>query len=100
MKNPASASQYFSQTYREAREKFLAAAEAADLDVVSHAHPMLGRDGEQLAMDGVRGGAGDAASRLIITSACHGVEGFCGSGVQIKLLHDTEWRKAAASAGV
>jgi hypothetical protein len=100
MKNPASDSQYFSQTYREAREKFLAAAEAADLDVVSHAHPMLGRDGEQLAMDVVRDGPADAASLLIITSACHGVEGFCGSGVQIKLLHDAEWRKAAASAGV
>jgi hypothetical protein len=35
--------QHFSQTYAEARGKFIAAAEAAGLDVESHAHPMLGR---------------------------------------------------------
>jgi hypothetical protein len=96
----SSVSQYFSQSYQEARTKFLAAAEAAGLDPISHPHPMLGRDGEPLAMDVVRDGPADAASLLIITSACHGVEGFCGSGVQVKLLHDTQWRAKAADAGV
>ena len=96
----ANASRHFSQSYGEAREKFLAAADAADLDAVSHPHPMLGRDGEALAMDVVRDGAADAASLLIVSSACHGVEGFCGSGVQTALLHDTAWRRAAADAGV
>ena len=68
----------FSQTYAEARAKFLAATEAAGLDVHSHAHPMLGHDGEALAMDVVRDGPADAAALLLLTSACHGVEGFCG----------------------
>jgi hypothetical protein len=37
---------------------------------------------------------------LIVSSACHGIEGHCGSGVQGFALHDTEWREKAAKAGV
>ena len=96
----AAAAEFFAQTYAEARAKFLAAVEAAKLDVQSHVHPMLGRDGEQLAMDVVRDGPRDAKALLIITSACHGVEGFCGSGVQVALLRDEAWRRAAHEAGV
>ena len=97
---PGTASQHFAQTYAEARAKFLGAAEAAGLDVESHAHPMLGRDGEALAMDVVRSGTRDARALLIVSSACHGVEGFCGSGVQTALLLDSAWRQAAADVGV
>lgn len=92
--------QNFAQSYREAREKFFAAAERAGLDVESHVHPLLGRDGETLAMDVVLDGPRDASRLLIITSACHGVEGFCGSGIQNALLHDGPWRRTAADAGV
>jgi len=90
----------FSQSYAEARAKFMAATEAAGLDVHSHPHPMLGRDGEALAMDVVRDGPADAAAVLLITSACHGVEGFCGSGLQVSLLGDAALRQAARVAGV
>ena len=90
----------FAQSYAEARGKFLAAAEAADLDATSHAHPMLGRDGEMLAMDVVREGPQDAQALLLITSGCHGVEGFCGSGVQVTLLRDAAWRARARERGV
>ena len=93
-------SQHFSQTYAEARSKFLAAADAADLDVESHPHPLLGREGEAMAMDVVHQGPRDATALLIVSSACHGVEGFCGSGVQTALLHDTAWRDTAHDAGV
>jgi hypothetical protein len=96
----ATTSRHFSQSYAEARGKFFAAAEAADLDVESHVHPMRGRDGEELAMDVVLDGPRDADRLLLITSACHGVEGFCGSGVQVALLHDAAWRAAAHDAGV
>ena len=94
------AAEHFAQSYAEAREKFLAAAQAADLDAESHVHPMLGRDGEALALDVVRDGPRDARSLLLISSACHGVEGFCGSGVQVAMLRDTLWRRAAHDAGV
>src|SRR5262245_23430494 len=95
-----SAAHHFSRTYAEARERFLAAADEAGLDVHSHAHPMLGRDGETLAMDVARIGPPDAAGLLLISSACHGVEGFCGSGVQVALLRDAAWHQQAAAAKV
>jgi hypothetical protein len=94
------ASLHFSQSYAAARGKFLAAAEAAGLDVESHAHPMLGRDGELLAMDVVLEGPRDARSLLIVSSACHGVEGYCGSGVQVALLLDATWHKQVSDSGV
>ena len=91
---------HFSQSYAEARGKFLAAVDAAGLDVESHLHPMLGRDGEPLAMDVVLEGPTDARALLVISSGCHGVEGYCGSGVQTALLHDAAWRLVVQNAGV
>jgi hypothetical protein len=91
---------HFAQTYAEARTKFLAACEAAGIDVETHVHPLRGRDGEMLAMDVALDGPRDAKRLLLITSACHGVEGFCGSGIQNALLHDSAWRGSAHAAGV
>ncbi len=85
----------FSTSYSEARQKFLQAAQAAGLHVESHPHPLPGRDGEALAMDVVLDGPADAKNLLIVSSACHGVEGYCGSGVQVHALQDSAWRAAA-----
>lgn len=90
----------FSDSYAQAREQFLQAAAAAGLAVQSHAHPLKGRDGEALAMDVVREGPLDAAQLLVISSACHGAEGYCGSGVQVAALRDAAWRARARAAGV
>jgi hypothetical protein len=68
--------------------------------VDSRAHPLKGRDGEDLASDIVRDGPADAKRVLLITSGCHGVEGYCGSGVQVHLLTDPAFRQAARDAGV
>jgi len=89
----------FSQTYAEARQKFLAAAAAAGLSVQSHRHPLPGHDGEALAMDVAREGAADARALLVVSSACHGVEGFCGSGLQSSLLADATWHDAVRASG-
>jgi len=89
----------FSSSYAQARGKFLDAAATAGLTVQSHAHPLKGRDGEDLAMDVARDGALDAPNLLIISSACHGVEGFCGSGVQVHALGDADWLKKARASG-
>ena len=94
------ASAHFAQSYAEARSKFLGSVEAAGLDAESHAHPLRGRDGEMLAMDVVLEGAKDAHSLLILSSACHGVEGYCGSGIQVSLLQDAAWRAAVRATGV
>lgn len=88
----------FSDSYAKARTKFLEAAATAGLSVQSHAHPMKGRDGEDLAMDVARDGPMDAQNLFIISSACHGVEGYCGSGVQVHALHDAEWLENARAS--
>jgi hypothetical protein len=90
----------FSSSYAQARTRFLAAADAAGLTVESKPHPLKGRDGEALAMDVARDGHPNADKLLIVSSACHGVEGFCGSGVQIAALQDTQWREHASRQGV
>ena len=90
----------FSPSYARARVQFLEAAAAAGMAIESHPHPLPGRDGEALAMDVARDGAMDADKLLIISSACHGAEGYCGSGVQVFALHDQEWRDKARAAGV
>ncbi len=95
-----SAETFFAQSYAEARAKFLVAAASAGLAVTSHAHPLPGHDGEALAMDIARDGPADAKSVLLVSSACHGVEGFCGSGVQGALLADAALRRQAREAGV
>jgi hypothetical protein len=90
----------FSTSYAEAREKFLRAAHHAGLAVESHAHPLKGKDGEALAMDVVRDGPMDATKLLIVSSGCHGVEGYCGTGVQVHALGDKRWLAAARASGV
>ena len=81
----------FSASYKEARVKFLEGAATAGLQLESHVHPLTGRDGEVLAMDVARSGPLDAKRLLIVSSACHGVEGYCGSGVQVFATHDADW---------
>ena len=94
------ASRFFAQSYAEARDKFFAAARLRGLGVESHLHPLTGRDGEMLALDVARDGPRHAKSLLVVSSACHGVEGFCGSGVQGALLADSAWQAVAQAAGV
>jgi hypothetical protein len=90
----------FAGTYPQARQKFLAAAAGAGLPVESKLHPLKGRDGEELAIDVARDGHPDAGTLLILSSACHGVEGFCGSGVQVAALRDQAWREHTRSRDV
>lgn len=90
----------FAPTYAAAREKFLDAADAARLDVHSDVHPLRGRDGETLALDIVRDGPAEASRVLLISSGCHGIEGFCGSGIQVAMLRDAHWRESTRRAGV
>ncbi|MBC2657866.1 DUF2817 domain-containing protein [Pseudomonas sp. MSSRFD41] len=81
----------FSDSYAEARDKFLRACEQRGLPVQSHIHPLKGRDQEVLAIDVCRAGPSDARNLMVISSGCHGVEGFCGSAIQIDLLGDERW---------
>ncbi|MBC7859942.1 MAG: DUF2817 domain-containing protein [Burkholderiaceae bacterium] len=79
----------FSSTYKEARAKFLAAAYNAGGNCVEYVEPGKGVHGEPLAMDVVRVGPVDSQHMLMITSGCHGVEGYAGSAAQIMALRDS-----------
>jgi predicted deacylase len=92
---------HFSQSYAEARAKFLAVAGSRDLVPEAHFLPgHVGVDGEALAMDVAIVAAPGAEGVLVLTSATHGIEGYCGSGVQVALLNDDAFLRAARKARV
>lgn len=79
----------YSDDYRTARERLLAAAEAAGgWRHEAIAHPCAGADGSPLSMDVLWRGPEDAGRVLTISSGTHGVEGFCGSALQLQLVGD------------
>lgn len=90
----------FSANYAQARTQFLDAAQDAGLSVEQHLHPFRGPAGEDLAMDVARDGPADAKAVLVVTSACHGVEGFAGSAVQVACLRDAGLRGYARAREV
>lgn len=92
--------QNFSNTYAEAREKFYAAAAAAGCSMRSYQNPTLGPDGGRLFTDVARLGPRDASKMLVLTSATHGVEGFCGSGAQVTYLRSGKGEALPADTGV
>ncbi len=92
---------HFAQTYVEARDKFLAAAQMRGAKLMRHVHPTeRGAAGESLSMDFALLGATDAPGLLLLISGTHGAEGFCGSGCQVALLHDENFIAAVDRAGV
>ncbi|HUN51500.1 MAG TPA: M14 family metallopeptidase [Candidatus Sulfotelmatobacter sp.] len=74
---------WFSATYAEGREKFLAASGAAGAALQSFRNPQAGPAGEMLYTDAAWLGPDDAKDVLFTCSGTHGVEGFCGSGIQV-----------------
>jgi hypothetical protein len=73
-------------SYAEARAAFLRACADAGAELSSQRHPLPGPDGAPLFLDAARFGAPDARRVLLLASGTHGVEGFCGSGIQTWLL--------------
>ncbi len=88
-----SAKRFFAKDYAEARAKFLDAAAAAGGKVHTFKHPEKGPDGGALATDVLRIGSPNARKVVVIQSATHGVEGFCGSGTQVGWLRLGDWKK-------
>jgi len=79
----------FSNTYAEARRKFLALASERDAKVVSTVHPTArGAQGEDLAIDVATFGDPSAGKTLFLVSGTHGQEGFLGSALQIEFLRN------------
>jgi hypothetical protein len=73
----------FSKEYREARLRFLELASARAL-IQTYLNENKGPLGEDLAVDCAWLDPEEADKVVVLVSATHGVEGFCGSGVQIE----------------
>lgn len=75
------ASTCFPDSYATARAAFRAAVDAR-----TYGYTAIGPDGETLWTDAAWIGPLDAEDVLIVLSGVHGVEGYCGSGVQRDLI--------------
>ncbi|WP_082305985.1 M14 family metallopeptidase [Achromobacter piechaudii] len=95
-----SSTSYFPRSYAESRERFQADAARLGARVASYPIEALGSEGEALATDIALIGQPDAERLLIMTSATHGVEGFCGAGCQFSLMDDAAMLQRARQAGV
>jgi Protein of unknown function (DUF2817) len=73
---------YFPADYDSARRRFTEAARRAGAEVHPYAHPGKGPGGAALSSDVAWLGPQEAERVLVTISGTHGVEGFCGSGVQ------------------
>lgn len=78
--------EFFSSTMPEADSKFTAACAIRGLDVREYINPTRGPDGELLRTQVCRIGPTDARDVLFVVSATHGIEGYCGAGIQTGLL--------------
>jgi hypothetical protein len=83
----------FSESYNEARRKFLAAAHEAKARIHSYRQLHIeGKGGENLTCDVAVLGPEEAECAAIVISGTHGAEGFCGSAIQHRWLtsHGTD----------
>lgn len=78
----------FARSYAQARSRFLDAAARGGLALDAHVLALPGAQGEELAMDLALLGPAGADSLVIVSSGCHGIEGYAGSGAQVALLQD------------
>ncbi len=69
----------FSDSYAEARRKFLAAAREAGATLHEYRHPATGPQGEPLALDVAVIGRAQAPRVLLAGCGTHGIEGYSGS---------------------
>ena len=83
----------FSNSYAEARSRFVNAARDAQATLTTVIHPRVGPDGGFLSTDIAWVGPEDAAKVLVVISGTHGVEGFFGSAVQAEWLRRPEFRE-------
>ncbi|MEJ2171763.1 MAG: DUF2817 domain-containing protein [Woeseiaceae bacterium] len=71
---------YFSKSYEELRDKFLAVAAGASAGVEHFRCPADGPAGQALYTDVARLGSAAATKLLVLVAGTHGVEGYSGSG--------------------
>ena len=84
-----STAQFFSDSYQEARLRFIEAALLLKAEISRYTLPeILAPDGSELSIDTAWIGRTDAKVVLLCISGTHGPEGFCGSAAQLQSLSD------------
>ena len=86
----------FANSYIEARHNFLNACSTAATFTKAWQHPLRGIVGEKLYLDLAWFGDVAAKKVLVLISGTHGVEGYCGSGIQVSSIA-TGWHCQANS---
>ena len=86
----------FANSYVKARRNFLNACSTTATFVKSWQHPLRGIIGEKLYLDLAWFGDVGAKKVLVLISGTHGVEGYCGSGIQVSSIV-TGWHRQANS---
>ena len=75
------------ESYQSARKHFISKAQQQELSIEGHTLPNhLGIDGETLSCDIASPSHQKHNTCLIVSSGVHGIEGYCGSGIQQTLL--------------
>jgi hypothetical protein len=97
---PSKPTAYFPVHYAAGRTRFRDAATAAGAELGSRANPAQGPDGIALSTETAWFGPKEAGKLLIGMSATHGVEGFCGSGIQTGWLESGKLKKLPADTAV
>ena len=87
-----SSSNYFTNSYAKARYNFLACCSSEATFTESWQHPLRGVEGEKLYVDLAWFGDVAAKKVLVLLSGTHGVEGFCGSGIQVGSIK-AQWHR-------
>ena len=92
---------HFSESYAEARTRFIEAAARTVTPLESFENPVgLGPAGEKLTTDVALFGPADATKLLVIVSGTHGVEGFAGSGAQVTMMESLRFSALPARTAV
>lgn len=76
----------FSSDYWQARDRFRRATQSLNGVLETHPIQALGPQERSLSIDVARYGSKAPHSTLILSSGLHGVEGYCGSAIQIATL--------------
>ncbi len=92
---------HFSESYAEARTRFIEAATRAGAPLQHFENPAgPGPTGETLATDVALFGPEDATKLLVLLSGTHGVEGFAGSGAQVSMIESLRFGALPARTAV
>ncbi len=88
----------FSTDYVTARARFVEAAQRVGAEIESHPIGPAGPDGEVLTTDVARLGDPTSSRALVVSSGLHGIEGFFGSAVQLRILEEISTQLQASSS--